>query len=94
MSNKVEWIDADAASTIEWTTTRGEWSDAFGSMNDGVAIGFGNVIVEGTLAELRDFIVRLEDAVGEIEDSIANDASADDTDWGDAESYTTAGARP
>jgi len=67
MSNNIEWVDAGAGS-VSYTTTPGEFQDRFGSTNDGPALACGEVVVEGTIEELRAFAAEIEQAVNHMED--------------------------
>lgn len=72
MSNHIEWIDADAAAAdMDWSITKGEFTDAFGTVNDGSAVTFGNVVLEGTVAELEDFLAHLQAQIFEIKDALS-----------------------
>ena len=67
MSNHIEWVDA-GSSSVSSTTTPGDYTDRFGSTNDGPALAFGEVVVEGTIEELRAFAAEIEQAVNHMED--------------------------
>jgi hypothetical protein len=70
MAQRIEWIDADAVQEIEYDFMPGAFSDGFGTVNTGTAIAFAGVVIEGSIAELEDFIVRMEQAVAEMRDEI------------------------
>ena len=50
MSDSIEWIDTRHERPT-FSVTPGEFTDPFGSSNDGPALAFGNVVVEAPTSE-------------------------------------------
>lgn len=69
MSAHIEWMDADAI-PVDWEVEPGAVQDAFSSVNDGPCLTLGSVVIEGPVAELRDLVVRMEQAISEIEEAL------------------------
>ena len=72
MSEHIEWVGAGRK--IESTAEPGEWSDGFGNTNTGTAIAFGGTVVEGSIEELKDFALRVTQAVNDLEAALFTDA--------------------
>jgi hypothetical protein len=71
MAERIEWIDADAVHEIDAHWMPGYFTDGFGSVNTGSAVAFAGVVIEGSIAELEDFVVRMQTAIDEMKDSLA-----------------------
>lgn len=60
MSEHIEWLTADGG---RWTNLRfvsdpGDVSDGFGNTNDGPALYASGICIEGTVPQLRQWLIR------------------------------------
>lgn len=70
MSVHIEWVKASEVDEVESHFMPGVFSDGFGTVNTGAAIGFAGVVIEGSIEELWDFIVKATVAVDVMEQDL------------------------